>query len=230
MAAKLGGSALGIYGASKGGANSLTLGAAGVGALISTAPDIMNIIRHPTLMKRVDEDERNLLLANTQQLYQRKLNYEHDFKFQTLKLNKIAGSYQKPGVSNRDAQEKYNKQKKLDNVYVEVLLPSTEQQKRIDHIYDVFGCECVSDHFEQTPLTIKNGMEGGLYRFSKIEKGGINTVITDTTIRDIIKQILENGAKFIDCEIEVEPVDNIPIGLTIPKPPKIVFNTDNIKD
>lgn len=50
------------------------------------------LVKYPTLMKRVSEDERNMLMANTQQLYQRKQNYEHDFRFQTLKLNKMSGS------------------------------------------------------------------------------------------------------------------------------------------
>lgn len=42
--------------------------------------NIAALIRHPTLMKRIDETEQRLITANTQQLYQRKMNYESDFR------------------------------------------------------------------------------------------------------------------------------------------------------
>lgn len=112
-------------------------------AFSQVKPAIISLIRHPTLLKRVDEDERNLLLANSQQLYQRRQNYEHDFKIQTYKLNKISNSFVKPGVSNRDAQEQFNKLRNIENVNIHVYLPSTEQSTQINHIYSTYGCECI---------------------------------------------------------------------------------------
>lgn len=196
----------------------------------SMKSDVEFLLRYPTLMKRVDEDEKNLMLANSQQLYQRKQNYEHDFKFQTLKLNKIAGSYQKAGVSNRDAQEKYNKERGVSDVNIEVFLPSPVQQKQIDYIYETFGCECISDHFEYTPLSIRDNMEPGIYQFSRIESGGIESPITDTTLRELFRRILENGVKFEECKFEIEPQTDEPIHVVLPKRPKIVFDPTNIKD
>lgn len=111
---------LGIGGAL--GAASMAKGAIGaVGSAASMASDIEFLIRYPTFMQRVDEDERSLLLSNTQQLYQRRQNYEHDFRFQTLKLNKLSGSYQKPAITNRDVHEQYTKDIGLGPVTVEIL-------------------------------------------------------------------------------------------------------------
>lgn len=203
-------------------------GAAGIAG--SMKSDVEFLLKYPMLMKRVDEDEKNLMLANSQQLYQRKQNYEHDFKFQTLKLNKIAGSYQKAGVSNRDAQEKYNKERGVSDVNVEIFLPSPVQQKQIDYIYETFGCECISDHFEYTPLSIRDNMPSGIYQFSRIESGGIQSAITDTTLREILRRILENGVKFQGCTFEIEPWETKPIHVVLPKRPKIVFDPGNIKD
>lgn len=186
-----------------GGAGVAALGA--LGAASSMKADIEFLIKYPTLMKRVSEDERDLLIANSQQLYQRKQNYEHDFRFQTLKLNKIAGSHQKSSITNRDAQEKYNQERGVSDIFIEVLLPSPDQQPVIDHIFKTFGCECVSDRFETEPLSITDNMEPGIYRFSRIQSDGIQSNITDITLRDILRQILENGVKFTECDIEVVP-------------------------
>lgn len=168
--------------------------------------DIEFLIKYPTLMKRVSEDERNLLLANSQALYQRKQNYEHDFRYQTLKLNKIAGSYQKTGVSNREAQEKYVKERKVSDVFVEVLLPSQPQLDMVNTIFNAFGCECVSDRFELIPLSIRSDMFPGIYKFSRIEDG-IRSDITDSTLREILRQILENGVKFQECNFEIDALE-----------------------
>lgn len=218
----------GLSGALSGGLESMQ----GVGSLAMGA-GVDFLIRYPTLMTRIDENERDMLLANSQQLYQRRQNYEHDFKYQTLKLNKIAGSYQKPSVTNRDAQEVFNKELGVGNGFVEVLLPSEEQEKQINHIYETFGCECISDRFVETPLVIYSGMNSGLYKFSKIENGGITSLITDTTLRGILKQILENGVKFSGCPIEVDKSSTQTSYLRVPKSrvkPKVIFTTDNIKD
>lgn len=207
------------------------LAAGAVGGLVgSMKSDIEFLLKYPTLMKRIDEDEKNLMLANSQVLYQRKQNYEHDFKFQTLKLNKIAGAYQKSGISNRDAQEKYNKERGVSDVNVEVFLPSPTQQKQIDYIYETFGCECISDHFSYSPLSIRDNMQSGIYQFSRIESGGIQSSITDTTLREILRRILENGVKFQGCSFEIEPWETKPIHIVLPKRPKIVFDPGNIKD
>lgn len=180
-------------------------GAAGLGALGSLGSmksDIDFLIKYPTLMKRISENERNLYLSNTQQMYQRKQNYEHDFRHQTLKLNKASGAFHKPGVSNRDAQETYNKERGSDDVSIDIYIPSQDQQKQIDHIYKTFGCECISDYFEKTPLVIQSNMDPGIYKFSKIEADGIISTINDITLRDILRQILENGVKFSDCRLD----------------------------
>lgn len=71
-------------------------------------------------------------------------------------------------------------------------------------------------------------MEPGLYKFSKISKGGIQSPITDSTLRDILRQILENGAKFEPCEFEVDVWDESPAYVIVE--PKIVFDTEHIKD
>lgn len=218
----------GLSGALSGGLESMQ----GVGSLAMGA-GVDFLIRYPTLMTRIDENERDMLLANSQQLYQRRQNYEHDFKYQTLKLNKIAGSYQKLSVTNRDAQEVFNKELGVGNGFVEILLPSEEQEKQINHIYETFGCECISDRFVETPLAIYSGMNSGLYKFSKIESGGITSLITDTTLRGILKQILENGVKFSGCPIEVDKSSTQTSYLRVPKSrvkPKVIFTTDNIKD
>lgn len=199
------------------------------------AANIAALIRHPTLMKRIDETEQRLITANTQQLYQRKMNYESDFRWQTLRLNKVAGSYEKPTISNRDAQEQYNEDRfgKGVNVVIEILLPSEDQQIQIDHIYDTFGCECVSDYFERHPLSIYDDMEEGLYKFSKIKKGGILSSITDITLRDILRQILENGVKFEGCQFEVDDVDVVEeqqLHVAIPKRPKVIFDPLDVKN
>lgn len=194
-----------MLGGIKGGFGGGALGAAA--GLSAAKGDITTLIRYPTLMKRVNEDERNALLANSQQLYQRKQNYEHDFRYQTFKLNKIAGSYQKSGVSNREVQEKYNEAHKVGDVFVKVWIPSKQQQKVVDHIYNTFGCECVSDEFEKDPLTIRSNMDPGIYKFSRIQSGGINANITDTTLREILKAILENGVKFEECKFSIEPLE-----------------------
>lgn len=192
-----------------GGASTGIAALGALGAVSSMKSDIEFLIKYPTLMKRVSENERDLMLANSQQLYQRKQNYEHDFRFQTLKLNKISGSYQKSTVTNRDAQEKYNQERSVNDAFIEVLLPSSDQQSVIRNIFRTFGCECVSDHFESNPLIINNNMDAGIYRFSRIQSDGIHSAITDTTLREILRQILENGVKFSSCDIEVVPQEPV---------------------
>lgn len=192
-----------------GGASTGIAALGALGAVSSMKSDIEFLIKYPTLMKRVSENERDLMLANSQQLYQRKQNYEHDFRFQTLKLNKISGSYQKSTVTNRDAQEKYNDERSVNDAFIEVLLPSSDQQSVIRNIFRTFGCECVSDHFESNPLIINNNMDAGIYRFSRIQSDGIHSAITDTTLREILRQILENGVKFSSCDIEVVPQEPV---------------------
>lgn len=192
-----------------GGASTGIAALGALGAVSSMKSDIEFLIKYPTLMKRVSENERDLMLANSQQLYQRKQNYEHDFRFQTLKLNKISGSYQKSTVTNRDAQEKYNQERSVNDAFIEVLLPSSDQQSVIRNIFRTFGCECVSDNFESNPLIINNNMDAGIYRFSRIQSDGIHSAITDTTLREILRQILENGVKFSSCDIEVVPQEPV---------------------
>lgn len=195
----------GVAGAMKGGYGGAALGvAAGLGAAKS---DITFLIRHPMYMTRLNEDQHNLILQNSQSLYQRKQNYEHDFRYQTLKLNKVAGTYQKPAVSNRDAQELCNKYRGVvGDVYLTVRIPSPAQSSMINHIYSNFGCECVSDYFTTTPLNIHSSMKGGIYKFSQIEGGAIQSSITDPTLRDILRQILQNGVKFQPHRFNVENV------------------------
>lgn len=217
-------------GLATGGLTAAAAAGASLKGFASAKGGIEFLIRHPTLMRRINEDESNMLMANTQQLYQRRQNYEHDFKFQTIKLNKIAGSYQKPVTTNRDAQEQYNKEREVGDIHLEIYLPSQTQKKQIDYIYSTFGCECVSEHFKESPLEIRNGMEPGLYRFSRIEKDGIITSITDGTIKTILKQILENGVKFESCKIEVVPHTQREIHIAIPELPKVVFDPENTKD
>lgn len=114
---------------------------------------------------------------------------------------------------------------------IEILLPSEQQQIQIDHIYDTFGCECVSDYFERHPLSIYDDMEEGVYKFSKIKKGGILSSITDNTLRDILRQILENGVKFEGCQIEVDDVvEEREIHVAIPQRPKVIFDPLDIKN
>lgn len=233
IAAKAVGGALGMaagFNSKEGAGGALSMIAGGVGVAASMASDISFLVRYPKLMRRIDAQERDLIASNSQQLYQRRQNYEHDFRFQTLKLNKLCGTYQKPTITNRDAQEKYNQERGVDNVSIEILSPSAAQQTQIDHIYNTFGCECISDRFTTEPLVIRDGMEPGLYKFSKIERGGIESPIADTTLRDIFKQILENGAKFEGCEFEVDVWDERDISISLPPVPKIVFDTNNIKD
>lgn len=189
----------------KGGYTGAALGA--IGGLGAAKSDITFLIRHPTFMTRLNEDQQNLILANSQALYQRKQNYEHDFKYQTFKLNKIAGSYEKPALSNRKAQEISNEIRGVTNVYLRVNLPSIPQQKQINHIYETFGCECVSDFFSDKPFNIYSSMKGGVYQFSQIPGGGIKSSITDPTLIDILRQILQNGVKFQPYRFSV---DNIP--------------------
>lgn len=182
-----------------------TAGAAGLGALGSIGSmksDIEFLIKYPTLMKRIGEDERSLHLSNSQKMYQRKSNYEHDFRYQTLKLNKASGAFHKPGVSNRDAQERYNKERRAGDVSIDIYIPTEAQQTQIDYIYKTFGCECISDYFEEKPLVIQSNMDPGIYKFSRIECDGIISLIKDITLRDILRQILENGVKFSDCKID----------------------------
>lgn len=198
--------AMGVAGGASGAISKGMAASMGFRASRALIPEAEFLIKYPTLMKRVDEDERNLILANAQQLYQRKQNYEHDFRFQTYALNKIAGSYQKPTASSRDVQEKFNEARKKGNVTVEIYLPSSDQQTLIDHIYDTFGCECVSDHFKDSPLTIQNHMEQGIYQFSKIGSDGIQSSIGDIQLRDILRQILENGVKFEKCNFIIDPL------------------------
>lgn len=190
----------------KGGYTGAALGA--IGGLGAAKSDITFLIRHPTFMARINEDQQNLILANSQALYQRKQNYEHDFKFQTYKLNKIAGSYQKPAVSNREAQEACNRLRGVTNVYLTVNLPSSIQKDQIDYIYKNFGCECVSDFFANTPLNIHSSMKGGIYQFSQIAGGAIKSSITDPTLIDILRQILQNGVKFQPYRFNI---DNVPV-------------------
>lgn len=109
-------------------------------------------------------------------------------------------------------------------------LPSTPQWFQIKHIYDTFGCECISDHFENKPLSIHNGMQEGLYKFSKLQSGAIQSQITDTTLRDILRRILENGVKFSGCNIEVQTQDTQQITVSIPKRKKVIFKTNNVKE
>lgn len=69
-------------------------------------------------------------------------------------------------------------------------------------------------------------MKPGLYRFSKLERGGLLSEITDNTLRNILRQILENGTKFDTCSHRVITRDDTVY--TTPIEPSIDFNTDNL--
>lgn len=74
-------------------------------------------------------------------------------------------------------------------------------------------------------------MEEGLYKFSKIKKGGILSSITDNTLREILRQILENGVKFEGCQFEVDDVvEEREIYVAIPERPKVIFDPLDVKN
>lgn len=77
-------------------------------------------------------------------------------------------------------------------------------------------------------MIIESGMKPGLYRFSKLERGGLLSEITDNTLRNILRQILENGTKFDTCSHRVITRDDTVYTKPIETP--IVFDTDNIRD
>lgn len=208
------------------------------GAAASLVKEIAFFTRYPTLKERYREDELALIQQNSADTFLRKQNYEHNEQMLVTQLNRITNSFVMTEVSDRDIQNEYVQKEKLGNVHIQTFLPTGEQLKEIEYIYKTFGCECVSDVFEINPLKIYNGMKPGLYQFNKLASDCpdpinfvgsiISPLTTDITSINAVKQIFENGVRFIDCDHQIyTPIEDHETEVSVIP---IIFDIENIKD
>lgn len=213
----------------KKGAPGIITGAA-VGAISAGVSAGRFLLRDYNILNtRLKEDEIKIYRDNSLAEYERRQNYEHKFRENTIRLNSMLNTYIQPTTSDDDIQRIFNRGNNWDDINILCLIPTQEQEKEIIQIYEEFGCMCTSNWYLNKPLLLKSGMEPGVFHFSNLTSDGLKgKLATDPWINEVLRNILNNGVRFVDHIYEALQEEEWAI--VIPKGVDIDFNIDQITD